>query len=193
GLVERLEVEFDEIGAKHLPALQCLAIGRLGLAITEEDQLTRLGNAELQPGGKRCEGGQRPVARERISVVGTCHHGKRGQRVVDGEREHRDAVERAAGRHQPGIRDQPEARLEPDDVVEHGRHPAAARGVGAERQRHQARGYRDRGARARSTRHEIVANWIFGNAVGRAHADQAGGELVEVGLADDDGACRAQS
>ena len=51
------------------PALQCLAIGRLGLAITEEDQLTRLGNAELQPGGKRCEGGQRPCP-----FVGCRHH-----------------------------------------------------------------------------------------------------------------------
>ena len=30
------------------------------------------------------------------------------------------------------------------------------------------------------------------HAIGRAHADQAGGELVEIGLADDDGAGRAQ-
>ena len=39
---------------------------------------------------------------------------------------------------------------------------------------------------------EIAAQRILGNAVGRAHADEAGGELVEIGLADDDGAGRAQ-
>jgi hypothetical protein len=33
---------------------------------------------------------------------------------------------------------------------------------------------------------------IFGNAVGRAHTDETGRELVEIGLADDDGARRAQ-
>ena len=33
---------------------------------------------------------------------------------------------------------------------------------------------------------------VAGNAIGRAHADEPGRELVEVGLADDDGAGRAQ-
>ena len=39
---------------------------------------------------------------------------------------------------------------------------------------------------------EIAAHRIDGNAIGRAHADEAGGELIEIGLADDDGAGRAQ-
>ncbi len=37
-----------------------------------------------------------------------------------------------------------------------------------------------------------ASNGVARNAVGRAHADQAGRELVEIGLADDDGAGRAQ-
>ncbi len=51
---------------------------------------------------------------------------------------------------------------------------------------------RDGRSRTRAARHEIAAHRISGNAVGRAHADEAGGELVEVGLADHDGAGRAQ-
>ena len=64
--------------------------------------------------------------------------------------------------------------------------------VGAERQRHQAGGNRDRRSRTRSARNQIGADRIDGNAVGRTDADEAGRELVEIGLADDDGAGRAQ-
>ncbi|KAH2820819.1 hypothetical protein KXV85_003025, partial [Aspergillus fumigatus] len=107
-------------------------------------------------------------------------------------REHRDAIQRAAGRHQACGRDQAEARLEADDVVEHGRYTAAARGVGAECERHQSGRYGDARPRARSARNEIGTYRIDGNAVGRADADEPGGELVEIGLADDDGAGRPQ-
>jgi len=37
-------------------------------------------------------------------------------------------------------------------------------------------------------RNEVAAHRIDRDAVGRAHADQAGGELIEIGLADHDGA-----
>ena len=143
--------------------------------------------------GNAVTAAERPVARKRIGAVGAGHRRQRRHRVVDGEREHRDAIQRPARRHQAGVGDQPEARLQPDDVVEHRRHAAGARGVGAERQRHQAGGNRDRRSRTRSARNQIAADRIDGNAVGRAHADQAGGELIEIGLADDDGAGRAQS
>ena len=46
----------------------------------------------------------------------------------------------------------------------------------------------DRRARTRAARNERRIERVARHAVGRAHADQAGGELVEVGLADDDGA-----
>ena len=92
----------------------------------------------------------------------------------------------------PGGRDQPKARLQPDDVVEHRGHAAGACGIGAQRQRHQSGRYRDRRTRTRSARNQIAAHRIVGNAIGRTHADQAGRELVEIGLADDDRAGRAQ-
>ncbi len=66
------------------------------------------------------------------------------------------------------------------------------RGVGAECERHEAGGNRDRRSRTRSARNQIGADRIDRDAVGRADADQAGRELVEIGLADDDGAGRAQ-
>ena len=46
--------------------------------------------------------------------------------------------ERQAGTH-AGRADQPAGRLEPDDAVDRGRHPAGARGVGAEREGDHAR------------------------------------------------------
>ena len=51
---------------------------------------------------------------------------------------------------------------------------------------------RDGRAGARSARNEIGIEWVARHAIGRTHADQAGGELIEIGLADDDGAGRAQ-
>ena len=66
------------------------------------------------------------------------------------------------------------------------------RRIGAERQRHQAGGNRDRRSRTRSARNQIGADRIDGDAVGRTDADEAGRELVEIGLADDDRAGRPQ-
>ena len=192
GLIKRLEIEFDQRGAERGPALQRLAIGFLRGAVAEEDQLAVARHAEPELAGKRGHRAERPVARERIGAVGAGHRRQRRHGVVDGQREHRNAIQRPAGRHQPGVGDQPEARLQSDDVVEHRRHAAAAGGVGAERQRHQPGGNRDRRSRTRSARNEIGADRIDGNAIGRADADEAGRELIEIGLADDDGAGRAQ-
>ena len=58
--------------------------------------------------------------------------------IVGGQREDRHAVERAAGRHDARGRNQPEARLQADDVVEPRGHAAGARRIGAERKRHEA-------------------------------------------------------
>ena len=192
GLIKRLEIEFDQRGAERRPALKRLAIGFLRGAVAEEDQLAVARHAQSQLSGKRGHCSQRPVARKRIGAVGSRHRRQRGHRVVDGEREHRNAVQRPARRHQTGVGDQPEARLQPDDVVEHRRHAARTCGVGAECERHQAGGNRDRRSRTRPARNQIGADRIDGDAVGRADADQTGRELVEIGLADDDGAGRAQ-
>ena len=131
---------------------------------------------------------ERTRARVRVGGIGAAHGCERGEGIVDGEREHRDAIERAAGRHDSRGGDKAEARLEADDVAQPRRHAAGAGGVGAERERHEAGGDRDRRARARSAGNQRRIEQVARNAVGRAHADEAGGELVEIGLADDDGA-----
>ena len=122
----------------------------------------------------------------RIGAIGAGDGGECGKRVVDGERVHGDAIERAAGRNDAGIREEPEARLEPYGVAQRRWHPARARGIGAERERHKPCGDRERRTRARAARDQRAIEQVARNAVGRAHALEPGGKLIEVGLADDD-------
>jgi len=65
--------------------------------------------------------------------------------------------------------------------------------VRTERQRHEPCADGRGRARAGAAGYQILADRISGNAVRRAHADEAGCELVEIGLADDDGAGGAQA
>ena len=134
---------------------------------------------------------QAPARANRASCVVAGGGGERDPGIVDGC-ENRHAIERPAGRHHATCRNQPEARLQPDDIVEHCRHASGPGGIGAERDRHDAGRDRDRRARTRSARNKIGAQRITRNRIGRAHANQAGGELIEIGLADDNGAGRPQ-
>lgn len=193
GPIKRLEIELDERRASRGPTPQRLVVSCFRFPVTEEDQLPVAWHAEAKICGEPRRRTKRPIARERISLVRPRHHRKRKRGIVDREREYRDAVEGAAGWHQAGGRDHAEARLQPDDIVEHCRHTAGSCGVGAERQRHEARANRSRRAGARAAQNQILADRISGNAVGRTHSDEAGRELVEIGLADDDGAGRAQA
>ncbi len=111
---------------------------------------------------------------------------KDGEGVGDIAGEDRDGVERAAGGDDAGGGESPERRLQPDNAVERRRHAPRSRRVGAKRERNEARADRGRRAGARPARNEIRAQRIARNAVGRAYADEPGGELIEVGLADDD-------
>ncbi len=52
---------------------------------------------------------------------------------------------------------------------------------------------RDGRAGAGAAGHEVGAKRVARHAVGRAHADEPGGELVEIGLADDERAGRPQT
>ncbi len=70
---------------------------------------------------------------------------------------------------------------------------ARAGGVGAERDRDYAGGDRDSGARARAAGDQPGRYGIAWDAVGRARAGQPGGELIEIGLADDDRAGAPQA
>ena len=137
-----------------------------------------------QRGGTGTEAPERDRPRERIALVLAGDHLVDGPGVVDGAGKHGDAVERAAGRHHAPGRHRAHRGLEADDVVEARRHAARARRVGAERERHQAQRHGDGRARTRSARHDGGIESVPRHRIGRAHADQAGGELVEVGLAD---------
>ena len=163
-------------------------VGRRRCAVAEEQALPGKRNAEPQPVRQRPQCAERTRARIGIGGIGARHRGERGERVVDRQRKHRHAVERAAGRNHAVGGDEPEARLQAHDVVEHGRHAAGARGVGAERDRHEAGRDRDRRARARTARDRARLDRVARDAVGRARAGKAGRELVEIGLADHDGA-----
>jgi hypothetical protein len=70
--------------------------------------------------------------RPRRALRARQHGGGVGHR----EREHRHAVQAAAGRQHAAGADSPRRGLQPDDVVEARRHAARARGVGAQRERH---------------------------------------------------------
>ena len=108
------------------------------------------------------------------------------RRIGHRQREDRDAVEAAARGHDAAGADAARRRLQADDVVEAGRHAARAGGVGAERERDVAACDRDRRARARAAADAIGRERAARPAVRRARADEAGRELVEVGLAEAD-------
>jgi hypothetical protein len=193
GLVERLDIDLDDGCAEAGEPRERRLVGRSRCAVAEEQPLTGKRRADPHCRGHRAQRAEGARARIGIGGVGAGHHLKRGEGVIHGEREQRDAVERAAGGHDARGRNQPEARLEADDVAQPRRHAAGAGGVAAERERHQAGRHRDRRARARAARDERRIEQVARDAVGRAHADEAGRELVEVGLADDDGAGRSQA
>ena len=190
GFVERLDVDLHDRGAEAGQARERGLVGGGRDLVAEEQALARHRHADPHARGHRSRRAERPWARIGIGGIGAGHGRERGEGIVDGEREHRDAIERAAGRHDARGGDQAEARLEADDVAQPRRHAARAGGVGAERERNEAGADRDRRTRARSAGNQRRIEQVARSAVGRAHADEAGGELVEIGLADDDGAGR---
>ena len=185
---EGLEVELDDLSSQASDSLEVLGEGLFRQRVVEENALVSAGDAEpqaLRPGRER-RGRQR--AGKSVGLVVAARDLKRRERVGDVERENRDRIERAAGGNDARGRQRPERRLQADDAVERRGNAPRARGVGAERERDEPRADRGRRARARSAGNEIGPQRVARNAIGRAHADEAGGELIEVGLADDDGA-----
>ena len=108
--------------------------------------------------------------------------------VVAGAGEDGDAVERAAGGDKSPGAEQAAGGLEADEIVERGGDAAGAGGVGAECETDQAGGDGDGRAGAGSARDVARVEDAGTGAVGGARAHQAGGELVEIGFADGDGA-----
>ncbi len=79
-------------------------------------------------------------------------------------------------------------RFEPDQVAEAGWDATRAGRVGAEGERHEAEGDRGGRPRARSAGDVLGVERIAHFTVGRASAHEAGGELIEIRLADEDSA-----
>ena len=136
---------------------------------------------------------ERTIARIAVGAVGPAHHLSAAQAssTVSAKTEMQSSVRQAGT--SAVRRDQPEAGLQADDIVEAGRHAAGTGGVGAERQRHQSCRDRDRRTGARTAGNQFVIERVARHAIRRTHADQPGGELIEIGLADDDGAGGAQA
>src|SRR5581483_9474484 len=129
---------------------------------------------------------RRQCTRIRVLLIKCGEGAERGAGFSNRAREDADAVERPARRKQAGGRDETPGRLEPDDAVEGGGYAAGSRGVGAERQRHQAQRDGDRAAAAAPARDVRWMTDRVAGAVRAAGPDEPGGELVEVGLADRD-------
>ena len=100
--------------------------------------------------------------------------------------------ERQAGTT-PRVLQRPLVGFSADEAIERRRHAAGAGGVGAEGEGDEPRRHRHGRAGARSAADIGAVVDAAGRAVGTARPDQAGGELVEVGLAHDDRAGRLQA
>ena len=187
---EGREVDLHQLGTQFTQLAQGLFEHGLVLHIAEELGGGRHGQTRA---GRHADLGAVGVfPTVGIGGIETAGDSGHGLGVGHGQGEHRDAVEGAAGGQQAAGGQPALGRLEPDDIVEAGRHTAGAGGIGAQRKGQQAArdhaGRAGTGAAADVIRIEAVGH----RAIGRAGADQAGGELVEVGLADDDGAGGAQ-
>ena len=118
GLVERLDVDLDDLAPSAVQRCERRRIGRRRPRSPKNTRWPASGTPSRSC--RQCRRARRAAARAKTDRRRRRPPStrERRQRVVDGEREHRDAVERAAGRHDAGGRDQAEARLEADDVVE---------------------------------------------------------------------------
>ena len=106
--------------------------------------------------------------------------------VGTGQGEDRDAVQGAAGGDDAGGAEAAASRLEADQVVECRRHTARPGGVRAEREGDQAAGDGYGRTGTGPAGDVTVVKNAGTRAIGGTGADQARGELVHVGLADQD-------
>ena len=130
--------------------------------------------------------GKRRMTGIRIGRIVAGDHPLHRQGRIHRSREHRNRVDRAAGRHHAAGGHAADGRLQPNDIAERGWNASRSRRVGAQCKGHDASGDRAGGAGRRTAGHSRRIEHIARNTVGTAHADQTGGELIQVGLADQD-------
>ena len=183
-IVERREVEFDDLMAGLFENFQgCRKRAGLHL-VAEEDARRRVRHADLEALLRHLQ--QRSRQEPGIGIRSVIAEGGRirGKGVIDGQREDRDRVERAAGRHHAAGRKSAECRLQADNVIERGWHAAGTCRICTEREAHGAVGDNNTRAAAGASRYDFGVDGVLRRRIGRAHAHKAGRELVEIGLAD---------
>ena len=136
----------------------------------------------------RGEVGDRNVGGGRIVTVIARHRAQQQSGVARRARHRPGVIEAERVRVDPAETDATVGRLEPDYPAVRGRAPDRSAGVAAGRTRTEECG--DGGARsaARSTGHAVERPRIARRSVPRIVRRRAGGELVRVALADEDGA-----
>ncbi len=185
------EVNLDQLCAKRAPLLERCLIGCLHLRVVEELGIGRYGQFRPDRQADRRATGVGAA----VGVAGIEAAGDGGDclGVGNSQGEYRDAIEGSAGRYQSGIGQPAAGRFETDDIVEAGRHAAGPGGVGAERKGYQTTGDHTGGAGAGAAADVTGVEAVADGAIRGTGADQAGGELVQIGLANQNGSCRAQA
>ncbi len=179
-----LEVNLHRLAAEGFQMLDCGGEQRRAFGAAEKFQL--LGYAEAE-GLDLAEG--RAVIPQRVAAAVLVARiepgGERQQLTGFGRRrgEEGHAVQRTAGRDNAGGGDQPFAGLQTHQVVQCRRHAAGTGGIGAQREACQPQRHGQRGASAGAAGGVVRVHRVAAFAIGRAGAIEAGGELVEVGLA----------
>ena len=183
-LGERREVDFHQRGAQIAQRRGRLVKRLARRDIAEEFALRRPRHAATKVCAQRS--GRRAVAaRVNIAGIEAAHRLERPRCVFAGQRKHRHAIERAARRHHAPRADHATGRFQTDNVVKPRRHAARTRGVGTERNTRQAQSHCHRRTGTRSTGNVIGVKRIAARAVRRTRAHQPGGELIEIGFADE--------
>ncbi len=190
GVAEGRVVDLDRRAAERAQADDAGGGELGGGVVAEKLELRGAGNAKAE-GDVNINADTRAASGlgggARVGVGGVVDGNDLGDGGGAGEGKDAHAIERAAGGHEAGGADEALGGFPADEVVERGGHAAGAGGVGAEGERNEAGGGGHGAARAGAAGDVAGIKYTAGRAVGRAHADQAGGELVEVGLADDEG------
>lgn len=185
------KVDLTQLGAHGAPLLQRRLVGRLHLLVAVELGVADDGQARGLRDTHWCAAGV--AAAVRVGSIKAAGNARYLLRVFHGQREDGNAIQRAAGREQPLVRQPATGGLEANDVVEAGGYPAGAGGVGAQGEGYETTcnhaGRAGTGATADVIRVEAVGD----GAIGRAGANQSGGKLIQVGLADQNGASGAQA
>ncbi len=181
---QRSDIDLHDLAA-HRPDARHGGLEQAGrLAVAQEVELVRARQADPEPRPEHRVGTGGRASREYVLGIeaGGDLVDQRGVRGVAGE--DRDAVEGPAGRHDPPRTPSTLGRLQAHQAIERRRHAARSGGVGAEREGDDPRGDGHGRAGAGSAADVGAVMHRRAGAIGRASPHQAGGELVEVGLAD---------